>query len=597
MSANCVVQGSGCGDDGHNEVHGHSNNLETLLQEFCDMTDAPHPHHEQDDDHIMILGDTCTTDSGLRSAPIPLMMSPFSHQEVPQSVSHPAPPHGSPHGSFHHLGSNPRSGSLSGSLKTQGPAFPHPLPATVPSTHHPLGDQRLDSRPHQHRGLLSAAFASGANNGSALLSQQHQRQQQQQSELQQQQQEQCLPMQNLIMASEPSSGMRLQDSLDFPFQQQRFGPEATSEVLSAQQHSYHPFDNGTLGYTFSAPPEPNMLSASCNSPGDSMHGSGTAMYAAAGMGISQQNRNFLGASLHGAALYGGETAHRNYNHVGAKYLNDMHPSASSRDVRYSQQGFGHTQGVFSHSQQQQEQQHMLQQPPAPSLSRVCSQQILQAHIRQPTGETTSHEREKSGPMYDSMLNGSMRGANLFATAIQSQQQQMQQLQRQSHPLGNKRGPDVVSAPVPPRGSRGIVLDLGDRPPATIGSASGLLSSSQPGLLGLSRLGSQLSLRSSLGGVGEQSLLSSGGCVDGGSGHGRSLAQSALSDRPSGSRPATFEVLTRIQRPDGSYRELHPDRVVQLHRYRSVPCPPLSYTPHHLFTHLSIYQTLLPFPLL
>ena len=499
--------------------------------------------------------------------------------------------------------------------------------------------QQHQQQPHAHqRGLLSAALAAGNRPSVAahgLLSEQQQLQGDWsvRAALLYQEEQQRLHPGGAPVGCYPADGLAA--SL-------HAGGTPGSSILPrgaagmAAEDRHEQYENvwgggsfgGALpgGFTFSAPPDPNLLSEVCGSPGgSSYHGSrtyhGGALAASVGGGQMHQQQAMTMAmggthaatlaygSQHGASAYG-PSSDGSVRNGGFHYPPQQQQQQGSLSRQSSVTLPIPHQQLQAQPPVQQPQQ--LQQPQVPlqrlgSLSRHSSQQQLLHLQRQSSGilaggaPSASLAGEAGGgtpsSMYDALLNGSMRGANLFAASMQQQQQG-----------GGKRSLDLSGAP-PVKGSRGIVLDLADVPEmgqqqqqggGRLGGGFGASGAGFP------RIRSALvlphgALPGSYDGSQSSALLRPGG-----SSHGASLACNALSASPSGSGVLKGAMAswgagcrmgsaasaqegalagsvqegamagsvqeaepgpTIVQRVDGSFREVDPRRASQLNRYK------------------------------
>ena len=660
----------------------HSHHLETLLEEFCMGSSPPSDVQRQEqqqvaDAGLFILG-SCE-DGGHAGGGSQQRQLYNSLASIGGSSHH------SPQGSVHRGGgglaaSLPASAAQRWEHSAQGGmlgAGNHHLGALSGNSFFQGAQQQQH---HQQRGLLSVALA-GGHRGSSGGEIDHQVKNE--GAFQQQQQPcsfhptSAQGINPRVMASAPTS--RFQDSLAASYNDidssssgaQPLEPYGSRIPVACGAAPVSPFDDPTgrgnmmlalpAGITFSAPPEPNLLSAACASPSDSLRGGGALANEANGLncnGMSLlwtnrpnasasvhggEGRGRFGAGLVGASLspqqLGGGDAYGITGSSSGDLYQKLHqfrqqplPRQDSDSLSIAQQQqllqqsanlalqqqqlLQQQQQQLLHQQQQQQllhqqqqQQQLLQQQEQainlkPSLmSRRGSQHHLQMMLQNQPSE--GNAKLSPATQYNPMLDGSMRGANLFAASMQQQQQQP--------PAGAKRGLDLsASVPPPVKGSRGIVLDLGgpgpqasSQPPpsATLKQNQNLgPGKAPPALLRLSS--SSLMPRVSPNGMFDPSLSSPSGTAvalggqSGGSVHGGSLSsQSLLTNTggapgtdaaaaaaametgggsgagsrmsPSGPLAASLDcpVMTRIQRPDGTYRELEPERVVQLHRYR------------------------------
>ncbi|GAX79707.1 hypothetical protein CEUSTIGMA_g7148.t1 [Chlamydomonas eustigma] len=228
-----------------------------------------------------------------------------------------------------------------------------------------------------------------------------------------------------------------------------------------------------------------------------------------------------------------------------------------------------------------------QQQSLPALSRHGSQLMMQALLehqhQQKPQKRASLSGSFSGAINEAALNGSMRGASLYHSSLISQQksphlpssqqqafsspsfhQQMQQqtlnspsLQQQLQQQQDHQKPrpclDLSSGPrydalSSSSKKHAVVLNLANVPvPGQTTQAAGstgrrLSSSSSLPCNDLSRMDSLNGEAMSNGGV--------GGSVKGGRGN-----------------TGYVSLVSRVQRPDGTFKEVNPERAVQLHRYR------------------------------
>jgi hypothetical protein len=262
------------------------------------------------------------------------------------------------------------------------------------------------------------------------------------------------------------------------------------------------------------------------------------------MGRLNVNGNVHGGSVHGGNVHGGSVH-------GSMHGNNMYQQQQQQLPQpLARQSSG---GMFPPQQPAFPLQHQ------PSMSRHGSQQLLQSQLQDPSTRGGGSYMG-AGAAYD----GSMRGANLFATSLQ-QQQQPQQLQHQrSLQLGMGGKPrscldlsDAASAPSPK--GHGIVLNLGGPAPSPSGGgkfAGGYAAAPSPTSQGPS-MGAFDSMRS-------LNSFESGGMPPLPPGGRMSLPGGGPSMHGSG---VYAPLVSHVQRPDGTYKEVDPERAVQLHRYR------------------------------